>query len=364
MTTPNFAITELAASQAQKYVTVNEAFRVVDTAMNLTVIRADNTAPPGSPSEGDKYIPFATATGAWVGQEGNIACYINAEWIFFTPAEGWRAYNQTTNTLMIWNGAAWIDFSASILASASNGSAAAPTYSFASDTDTGMYRNAANELGFSAGGAEKFKVTTSQLISSTADVLFNNAGSNSQITVNKNAAGDNSIVNFQTGFSHHASVGLQGNNDFTIKVGTGFDIAQVIQNDLSATDFYTPEVNVNEANGGALRLRVIEEELTGLSGATVTTTAAFPNQSIILGVSLRVTTTITGATNFDCGDGTTAGRFGGSLGLAAGTTNQGTIGPSGNYGTTNVVLTANGSNFTAGAVRVCLIYLELIAPTS
>ncbi|ADK73486.1 ribonuclease III [Roseobacter phage RDJL Phi 1] len=360
MTTPNFSIIELAASQAQKYVTVNEALRVVDTAMNLTVIRADNTAPPGSPSEGDKYIPFATATGAWAGQEDNIACFINAEWIFFTPAEGWRCYNQTTNELLIFDGSSW----SPSVPSFGNGSAASPAYSFPTDSDTGMYRNAANELGFATGGSERLKLTNTQITSSTGDFLLNNAGSNSQATLNKNAAGDNAILNFQTGFSHHASVGLQGNNDFTVKVGTGFSIAQVIQNDLSATDFYTPELNVNEANGGALRLRVIEEELTGLSGATATTTASFPNQSIILGVSLRVTTTITGATNFDCGDGTTAGRFGGSLGLAAGTTNQGTIGPSGNYGTTNVVLTANGSNFTAGAVRVCLIYLELIAPTS
>lgn len=360
MTTPNFAITELAASQAQKYVTVNEALRVVDTAMNLTVIRADNTAPPGSPSEGDKYIPLATATGAWAGQEDNIACYINAEWIFFTPAEGWRAYDQNTNELLIYSGSAWAAYAPSF----GNGTAGAPAYSFPTDTDTGMYRNAANELGFSTGGSERLKLTNTQHTSSVGDFLFNNAGSNSQITVNKNATGDNSLVNFQTAFTHEASIGLQGNDDFTIKVGSGFDIAHVIQNDLSATDIYTPEVNVNEANGGALRLRVIEEELTGLSGATATTTAAFPNQSIILGVSLRVTTTITGASSFDCGDGTTAGRFGGSLGLSAGTTNQGTIGPSGNYGSTTVTLTANGSNFTAGAVRVCLIYLELIAPTS
>jgi len=261
---------------------------------------------------------------------------------------------------MLWNGAAWV----SLLGYAGNGTAAAPAYSFAVDTDTGMYRNAANELGFSAGGAEKLKVTASQIISSTADVLLNNAGSNSQATVNKNAAGDNALLNFQTAFTHYASLGLQGNDDFTIKVGAGFSVAHVIQNDLSATNIYTPEVNINEAFGGALKLRVIEEELAGLSGATATTTAAFPNQCIILGTSLRVTTTITGATTFDCGDGSTVGRFGGSIGLTAGTTNQGTIGPSGNYGTTNVVLTANGANFTAGAVRVCLIYLELVAPTS
>ena len=41
MATTNFSIPELAAAQAQKHVTVNEALRVVDAAMNLNVIRAD-----------------------------------------------------------------------------------------------------------------------------------------------------------------------------------------------------------------------------------------------------------------------------------------------------------------------------------
>jgi len=360
MATTNFSIPELAAAQSQKHVTVNEALRVVDTAMNLNVIRADFTAPPGSPSEGDKYIPFATASGAWTGKENQVAAYINATWVFFVPVEGWRAYNQTTNELLIFDGTNWAAFTPSF----GNGTAAAPAYSFATDTDTGMYRNAANQLGFATGGSQRLLLTNTQITTSTGDVLANNAGSNSQVTVNKNASGDNALVNFQTGFTHHASIGLQGNNDFTLKVGTGFSIAMVVANDLSKTDLFTPELNVTSANNGAVRIGVIEEHLTGLSGATATTTASFPNQSIILGVSLRVTTTITGATSFDCGDGTTAGRFGGGLGTAAGTTNQGTIGPSGNYATTNVVLTANGSNFTGGAVRVCLLYLENVAPTA
>lgn len=364
MTTPNFSITELAASQAQKHVTVNEGFRVLDTAMNLTVIRADNTAPPGSPSEGDKYIPLATATGAWAGKENQIAAFINAEWIFFVPAEGWRAYNQNTNSLLVFGGSTWSDFSTAVLGSVADGTALAPSYSFASDSNTGMYRNASNELAFSTGAGERLKITNTQITSSVGSVLWNNAGSDSLATANKAAVGDDAIFNFQTAFTHQASLGLMANNDFTIKIGSGSATALVIDNGKTTTDLFTPEVNVREAEGSALRLRVIEEEMTGLSGPTATSVASFPNQSIILGVSLRVTTTITGATTFDCGDGSTSGRFGGSLGLTAGGTNQGAIGPSGNYATTNVVLTANGSDFTAGAVRVCLMYLELVAPTS
>ncbi|UFK26776.1 ribonuclease III [Roseobacter phage RDJL6] len=230
MTTPNFSITELAASQAQKYVTVNEALRVVDTALNLTVIRSDFTAPPGAPAEGDKYIPAATASGAWTGKENQVAAYINAEWIFFTPAEGWRAYDQTTGTLLLWNGSAWV----SLLGAAGNGSAAAPSYSFASDPDTGLYRNAANQLGISTGGAERMLVGNTQVAVSTGDLLVNNSGTNAAVTVNKNAVGNDAGFTFQTAFSTVAQLGALGNNDFTIKVGGSFTTALTIDSSTAA----------------------------------------------------------------------------------------------------------------------------------
>lgn len=219
--TPNFSIPVLAAAQDQKHVTVNEAFRVVDTAMNLTVIRADFTDPPGSPSEGDKYIPAAPAGGTWVGREGEVAAFINAEWVFFTPAKGWRAYDQSTDTLLLWDGTAWT----SLLGSAGDGTAAAPAYSFTSDPATGMYLNASGQLGLSAAGAERLLVTASQVVSSTGSVLADNAGSDSTVTVNKNATGDDAGFTFQRAFTTVAQLGALGDDDFSIKVGTSFTTA-------------------------------------------------------------------------------------------------------------------------------------------
>lgn len=43
---------------------------------------------------------------------------------------------------------------------APNGSVSAPSYSFGSDTNTGMYRSAADQIGFSCGGAGRFAMTT------------------------------------------------------------------------------------------------------------------------------------------------------------------------------------------------------------
>lgn len=46
----------LAASQAQKHVTHNEALTLLDTLVQASVIDKDLTTPPISPAEGDCYI--------------------------------------------------------------------------------------------------------------------------------------------------------------------------------------------------------------------------------------------------------------------------------------------------------------------
>ena len=100
------------------------------------------------------------------------------------------------------------------------------------------------------------------------------------------------------------------------------------------------------------------------SGATVTVAALIPANSIVLGVTARVTTAITGATSFDIGDGTTANLFGDDVAVALNTTSNNTIAPTRYATATNVVLTANGGNFTGGAVRLTVHFLTLVAPTS
>lgn len=121
----------------------------------------------------------------------------------------------------------------------------------------------------------------------------------------------------------------------------------------------------NAKHGGTISIACVEEEIT-LSGASTASTVAFPNQSLVLGASCRVTLAITGAaTSFKVGrTGGTANEFGDLLALTLGTANQGTIGPAGNYASTTVTVTANGGNFAGGKVRLQLCYLVLNHPTS
>ncbi len=65
--TARLRLPEIAAAQAQKHVTHNEALTALDTLVQLGVLDKDLTAPPGSPEEGDGYSVASAGTGDWTG---------------------------------------------------------------------------------------------------------------------------------------------------------------------------------------------------------------------------------------------------------------------------------------------------------
>ena len=52
--TPNLDLPYIAAAQAQKHVTHNEAIRALDAIVQLAVLDRDLAAPPASPGDGDR----------------------------------------------------------------------------------------------------------------------------------------------------------------------------------------------------------------------------------------------------------------------------------------------------------------------
>lgn len=244
-TTAHLALPFIMAAQAQKHVTHNEALRLLDGIVQLSVLDRDLIDPPASPAEGDRYIPASGATGAWVGWDGSIAYWIDGAWMRIMPAPGWLAWAVDESQALVWTGTAWIPM--------------------------------ANAMGFIA--------------------------QSSSVAV------------------------ARGPNNAT----TGIAVA--------------------------------EETLSGLSGANRNSTITIPDRAIVLGVSCRVVTAITGAASFDCGIAGEVSKFGGSLGAGAGSTNVGVIGPQAFYAPTPIRLTANGGNFTGGSVRIAIHYLTCGVPT-
>jgi hypothetical protein len=123
--------------------------------------------------------------------------------------------------------------------------------------------------------------------------------------------------------------------------------------------------------GSSLQLGLLEDTIS-CSGASSLSTAQIPNDSIVIAVSTLVKTAITGAASYNVdastsasgGTGTTAGQFGASLAIAAGSNNVGAIGPTAWYAASAVKLTANGGSFTSGQVRIAIQYLLCGPPVS
>lgn len=187
--TTHLALPYLAASQAQKHVTHNEALTLLDGLVQAAVKSRALAVPPGSPAEGDRYLVATSPTGDWAGQAGKLAFHMDGAWRFLVPQEGWTLWVDDEDALLSFNGTNW------------NGAG----------TPSEMQN--LNLLGVNATAD-----TTNKLAISSAASLFNHAGAGHQIKLNKNAAGDTVSLLYQTGFSGRAEIGLSGDDNLHVKV--------------------------------------------------------------------------------------------------------------------------------------------------
>lgn len=114
MTTPILGLTELEPLQSQPHVVVNAALRALEAVVQISVISIEGT-PPGSPSEGDRYIVDSGATGDWSGHDGELAYYASG-WQFLAPRDGWIAYVENLSATYQYSGGSagsWSEFSGS-----------------------------------------------------------------------------------------------------------------------------------------------------------------------------------------------------------------------------------------------------------
>jgi hypothetical protein len=98
----------LAAAQAQKHVTHNEAIQRLDAMVQLSVKDRHLTSPPASPADGDRYIPASGATSAWQDWDLNVAWYVDGVWTKLVPRRGWIAYVEDESLVLIHDGSGWV----------------------------------------------------------------------------------------------------------------------------------------------------------------------------------------------------------------------------------------------------------------
>lgn len=77
---------------------------------NESVLDRDLATPPGSPTDGARYIIATSGTGAWSGHDGKIAEWsaTAAAWTITTPNEGFSLRVEDENLQLVHNGSAWV----------------------------------------------------------------------------------------------------------------------------------------------------------------------------------------------------------------------------------------------------------------
>ena len=196
-TTPHLGLPLIAAGQAQKHVTHNEALAQLDALVHLACLDKDLTAPPQNPTDGDRYLVAAAApTGAWSGLAGQVVRYVDGVWVGAVPASGWRAYLVDEKALYVFDGKNWTKLDGG---------------------STSSVATAADRLGINtqADATNRLAVKSNAALFAWDDVTPGTG--DMRITLNKKAAAKDAGFVFQTGFSSRALFGTLGSDDFVLK---------------------------------------------------------------------------------------------------------------------------------------------------
>ncbi|MGU3555272.1 DUF2793 domain-containing protein [Methylobacterium radiotolerans] len=220
--TPHLALPLIAASQAQKHVTHNEALALLDALVQLACLDKDLAAPPPGPAEGDRYLVTADAPGgAWAGLAGQVVRYADGVWTGAAPRAGWLAWLVDEADLYVFDGAAWTSLRRALTALQSVGRLGINTAA-----------DASNRLAVKSDSA---LLTWDDATPGTGDM---------RVSVNRKSAARDAALVFETGYAARALMGNLGSDDFTLKVspdGAAFATALTASARTGGIDFASAE---------------------------------------------------------------------------------------------------------------------------
>jgi hypothetical protein len=191
--TTHLGLPYLAAAQAQKHVTHNEALLRLDAVVQLAVIDAGHADPPASPGQGDRYIVAEAATGDWAGHDGEIAAFIDGAWVLIEPGPGWMAFDAAAEAMLIRHDDSWVPL--------------------------GGHVGAIDRLGVNTAADDTNRLAVrSGAVLLTAVAAADGGTGDVRCVLNKEADGDTASFLFQRNYSGRAEIGLAGDTDFVFKV--------------------------------------------------------------------------------------------------------------------------------------------------
>lgn len=107
-TTVRLGLPFLAAGQAQKELSHNEALTLLDMTVQPVVVAVGANAPPATPVAGQCWIVGAAPTAAWTGRANAIAGWTAGGWRFLEARAGMAAWSTGDAALARFSGSAWV----------------------------------------------------------------------------------------------------------------------------------------------------------------------------------------------------------------------------------------------------------------
>ncbi|MDJ0612789.1 MAG: DUF2793 domain-containing protein [Rhizobiaceae bacterium] len=205
--TPKNRLPYIMPQQAQKHVTHNEAIRMLDALIQISVAAIVDDPASISPEEGDCVLIGSSPLGEFEGKTDYLASFVDGAWMLHQPVIGWLAYRQDLGKIIAFTDAGWIIAS-------------------------GVPEEIQN---LDLLGVNATADSINRLSINSPASLFNHEGQGHQVKVNKSSELDTASLLFQTGFSGRAEMGIAGSDNFSIKVaaddGTWRDAVSVNRQD-------------------------------------------------------------------------------------------------------------------------------------
>jgi len=217
--TANLGMPFIDGSQAQKHVTHNDALRILDAAVQIGVLTTTLTAPPSTPSAGDRHVVGASATGAWAGQAKNIATWEDGTWRFMTPKIGWFLWSAGDDGIFVYNGTSWRSLR---------------------DLTTALDNAAHIGVNTTASSPNLLTVRSNAALFNAIAVASGGTG-DARVQISKESSAKTASVVFSDAFSGRAEFGLVGSDAFKLKVSNdGSTFVEALSVDQSSGNTTLP----------------------------------------------------------------------------------------------------------------------------
>jgi len=259
--TVHLGLPYIAAAQAQKHVTHNEALRILDALVMLSVKDRDASSPPPSPADGDRYLVPPSAGGAFAGKDDQIAHFRDGAWDFLTPQAGWISYVEDEDVTLLFDGTGWIPL-------------------------LGQNAQLQNVVRLGIGTtADDTNPLSAKLNNALWTARYDAEGGDGSLRykLNKEDAADVLSLLLQTGYSGRAEIGLVGDDNLRVKVSADGSA----WTDAVTVDKATGYVGIAGASSPVAPLHVGDANSASVSSALLTTDyMAVSAQGAALGFSL------------------------------------------------------------------------------